>query len=125
MGPKTVLIVDDEFHIVNALALKFRNSDFYVVTARNGYEALERIRESKPDLVITDYQMPVMNGLELVWTLRSDRSTRSIPIIMLTAKEQNLDAQEEGRAAVDAIMSKPFSPKELVSRSLALIGDLP
>ena len=122
MGVKTVLIVDDEFHIVNALALKFRSSNFFVVTAGNGREALQRIGESKPDLVITDYQMPVMNGLDLVRTLRSDRATREIPIIMLTAREQDFDEASGGKVDVDAFVSKPFSPRAMVSQSRKLIG---
>lgn len=125
MGTNTVLIVDDDFHIVNTLALKFRNANFNVVTAGNGREALRRVGESKPDLVITDYQMPVMNGLELVRTLRSDHSTQAIPIIMLTARDQDFEDERGARAAVDAFVSKPFSPRAMVLQSRALIGDAP
>jgi len=125
LGEKTVLIVDDEFHIVNALALKFRSSNFRVVTAGNGREALQRIDDSKPDLVITDYQMPVMNGLDLVRTLRAARETREIPIIMLSARRQDLDEVSGGQTDVDAFMSKPFSPRAIVSQSRKLIGDAP
>lgn len=125
MGAKTVLIVDDDFHIVNALALKFRNSDFNVITAEDGYQALERISETMPDLVITDYQMPVMDGLELVRALRSEQATREIPIILLTAKEQNFEAAGGAAAGVDAIVSKPFSPRAMVSQSRSLIGETP
>ena len=91
MGVKTVLSVDDEFHIVNALALKFRSSNFFVVTAGNGREALQRIGESKPDLVIT-------------------------------AREQDFDEASGGKVDVDAFVSKPFSPRAMVSQSRKLIG---
>jgi CheY-like chemotaxis protein len=120
---KTILIVDDEFFIVNALSVKFRNSNYAVATARNGREALESIRETKPDLVITDYQMPYLNGMELVEAIRSDESTSDIPIIMLTARGQSL--LEEGNLSfgVNAFMSKPFSPKEMVRKAASLIGE--
>ncbi len=123
MKEKTILIVDDEFFIVNALSVKFRNSNYAVATARNGIEALERVREAKPDLVITDFQMPGMNGMELVEVLRSEESTSMIPIIMLTARGQSLLDEGDGRLGVNAFMSKPFSPKEMVRKAASLIGE--
>lgn len=122
MNDKTVLIVDDEFHIVSALSVKFRNSNYEVITASNGSEALEKVRESKPDLVITDYQMPIMNGVELVKSLRADPETWEIPIIMLTARGQDIAGEENPGFSVDAFMSKPFSPREMVAKTASLIG---
>jgi len=122
MRTRRVLIVDDEIFIVKALAMKFTNSNFTVATARNGREALDRIREEKPDLVITDFQMPVMNGLEFVRVLRSGEETRSIPIVMLTARGQGIGDEGAEPPGIDAFMSKPFSPREMVARAAALIG---
>ena len=123
MGKPTVLIVDDEFPIRNALSLKFKNAEFHVIAAGDGREALDLIREEKPDIVITDFQMPVMNGMELVRALRADESTRSVPIIMLTARGQQLEEENFMEdTGIEAYMNKPFSPREVVSKASSLIG---
>lgn len=121
---KTILIVDDEVHIVDALSLKFRQSRFDVVCAYDGKEGLRMARKVVPDLVITDFKMPCMNGIEMVRELRADRVTRHIPIIMLTAMEQEVEERcPRDIASVNHIMGKPFSPREMLSRAMDLLGE--
>ena len=81
-----ILIVDDEAHILQVLSLKLENAGFEVLTAEDGEEAMHRAKDEVPDLVITDFQMPYMTGLELCKALRADAATENIPVLMLTAR---------------------------------------
>ncbi len=120
-----VLLCDDEFHILRAAEFKFRRAGFDVLCAADGVEALERIEERLPDAVVTDCQMPRMNGLELIEQLRSRPQTAQIPILMLTAKGFELQADElRERFNVAGIVAKPFSPRELLRRVQELIEDV-
>ena len=114
MANKKVLVVDDEIHIVHVVAIKLRNNGYDVISAGNGASALKLVQEEKPDIVVTDFQMPVMNGLELIENLRSDTSTENIPVILLTARGFAIDDEQKQKLQVSAILSKPFSPKELL-----------
>lgn len=105
---KRVLIVDDELGIVEALTDVLADEGFTVSSARNGREALQRIAEAKPDLVISDYMMPLMDGLELVETLRKAGS--NVPIVLMTAVR--LD-QLPPSLNVATVLQKPFDVEEL------------
>lgn len=120
---KTIMVVDDEFHIVNVLSLKLKHAQFNVVNARNGEEAWEQIEQTAPDLVITDFSMPVMNGLDLVRKIRAGETTRTIPIIMLTARGQEVEEADEEATKIDQLMGKPFSPREILSKVQDLLGE--
>ena len=106
--------MDDEIHIVQVVAIKLRNNGFEVITAENGAEALELIQSNHPDLVITDYQMPVMTGVELIENLRSDPRFAELPVIMLTARGFAIEEEKKERLNVAACLSKPFSPREVL-----------
>ena len=84
MSEKTILVADDETHILHVVSLKLRNAGYRVVTARDGQEALELAQQEKPDLLITDYHMPELSGLELCRKLKQDPATCNIAAIMLT-----------------------------------------
>ncbi|MEM7227687.1 MAG: response regulator, partial [Planctomycetota bacterium] len=84
--PFTVLVVDDEAHILQVLSLKLRNADYTVLTATDGEEGLDIARRERPHLIITDYQMPYMTGLEMCKDLANDEATAAIPVVMLTAR---------------------------------------
>ena len=86
MTGKRVLIVDDEVHIVHVVSIKLRNNGYEVISADNGAEAYELACKEKPDIIVSDFQMPVMSGLELVEKLRECDTTQDIPVIMLTAR---------------------------------------
>ena len=114
MTGKRVLVVDDEIHIVHVVAIKLRNNGYEVISADNGAEAFELACNEKPDIIVTDYQMPVMSGLELVEKLRQRDETRDIPIIMLTARSFAVSKEQQEDLRISSCLSKPFSPKELL-----------
>jgi two-component system alkaline phosphatase synthesis response regulator PhoP len=111
---KRVLIADDEIHIVHVVTIKLRNNGYEVITAENGSEAYDLACEDKPDIIITDYQMPVMTGIELVEKLRSNEQTKEIPVIMLTARSYAVSPEQRERLRIHNCLSKPFSPRELL-----------
>ena len=101
---KTILVADDESHILHVVSLKLRNAGFRVITANDGQEAYEIALQERPDLLITDYHMPQLSGLELCQKLKQDPATREIPAIMLTARGYHLEPHdtERERDAADA-----------------------
>ncbi len=122
---RTIVVVDDEPHLTQILAFNLRRAGATVVTARNGAEALAAVRDGavagrRPDLVVTDFQMPVMNGCDLCLALRADPLTADLPALMLTARGHKLSPAELGPTNVRRLMSKPFSTADL----LAQIHDL-
>ena len=119
---KTVLVVDDEVHIVNVVALKFRGAGFRVLTARDPQEAFEIAKKEIPDLVISDHQMPGGSGIDLCKWLKSTPSTESIPAILLTAYDFSIVEESMGDCNVSSIMAKPFSPRELLAKANAIMG---
>ena len=114
MSGKRALIVDDEVHIVHVAAIKLRNNGFEVITAGNGEDAFELACNNDIDVVITDFQMPIMTGLELVEKLREHEPTSHLPVIMLTARGFAIDDEQKERLEISACLSKPFSPRELL-----------
>ncbi len=114
MAEKTVLVVDDEIHIVHVVAIKLRNNGYEVITANNGAEALELAQQESPDIIVTDYQMPVMSGLELVKELRENEITKNIPVILLTARSFAISKEVQNDLQISRCLSKPFSPRELL-----------
>ena len=116
MSVKKVLVVDDEIHIVHVVAIKLRNNGYEVITAGNGEEAYELACEEKPDIIVTDYQMPIMSGLDFVEKLRSGEATRNTPVIMLTARSFAIEDKQKEELGISQCLSKPFSPKELLEK---------
>jgi len=114
MTGKRVLVVDDEIHIVHVVAIKLRNNGYEVLSADNGAEAFELAFKERPDIIVTDYQMPVMTGLELVEKLRQRQETKDIPVIMLTARSFAISKEQQEDLRISGCLSKPFSPKELL-----------
>lgn len=114
MLQKKALVVDDEIHIVQVVAIKLRNNGFNVRTAENGAVALEYVKAEKPDIIVTDFQMPVMSGLELIENLRSEPETVDIPVIMLTARGFAIEEEKKQQLNITACLSKPFSPREVL-----------
>ncbi len=114
MTGKRVLVVDDEVHIVHVVAIKLRNNGYEVISADNGAEAFDLACKEKPDIIVTDYQMPVMSGMELVEKLRQSDETEDIPVIMLTARSFAISQEQQEDLKISSCLSKPFSPKELL-----------
>ena len=115
---RRLLIVDDEPNLLRAVAACLRAEGYEVCTARSGRDALVSLAESLPDLIISDVRMPGMDGHQLVQRIRSSPRTALIPVIFLTAKDQREDRIDGFRTGVDAYVTKPFEPDEL----LAVIG---
>src|SRR5438477_3727127 len=115
LAGKTILVADDESHILHVVSLKLRNAGFRVVTARDGQEAFELAHQEKPDLLITDYHMPQLSGLELCQRLKLDPLTSKIPAIMLTARGYHLEPHDTERSGILRMLSKPFSPRHLLA----------
>jgi two-component system alkaline phosphatase synthesis response regulator PhoP len=114
MAGKKVLVVDDEIHIVHVVAIKLRNNGFDVVSASNGEEGFNLACEEKPDIIVTDFQMPIMTGLEMVQKLRGCEQTKDIPVVMLTARGFAIADEQKDELKIAECLSKPFSPKELL-----------
>ena len=112
---KTILVADDESHILHVVSLKLRNAGFRVVTARDGQEAFEMALQEHPDLLITDYHMPQLSGLELCRKLKQDPATQNIPAIMLTARGYHLEPHDTEQSGILRMLSKPFSPRHLLA----------
>jgi two-component system alkaline phosphatase synthesis response regulator PhoP len=115
MSEKKILVADDETHILHVVSLKLRNAGFEVITAGDGQEALELAQQEMPDLVITDYHMPQLNGLELCSRLKQDPKTAGIPAIMLTARGYTLEPSDTEQSGILRMLSKPFSPRQLLT----------
>jgi DNA-binding response OmpR family regulator len=112
---KTILVADDESHILHVVSLKLRNAGYRVVTARDGQEALELAQQERPDLIITDYHMPQLSGLELCQKLKQAAETSGIPAIMLTARGYHLEPTDTEKNGILRMLSKPFSPRHLLA----------
>ena len=112
---KTILAVDDERSIVRLVQVNLERQGYNVVTAFDGKQALERIAEHRPDLVICDVMMPYMDGFEVLTAIRKDPATRELPVIMLTAKAMDNDVFTGYQRGADCYLTKPFSPLELIS----------
>jgi CheY-like chemotaxis protein len=111
---KKVLVVDDEIYIIHVVAIKFRNNGYDVIAADNALEAFKLACQEKPDIVVTDFQMPGMTGLDLVRKLRANEVTKDVPVILLTARTFSLDDKQQQDLQIAACVSKPFSPRELL-----------
>ena len=122
MSVARILVVDDDPQIRRVLRTALVAQGYEAVDARNGEEAIERLREEKPDLVILDMNMPRMNGLE---TCRIVRTTSDVPIIMLTVRDTEADKIEALDAGADDYVTKPFSSPELLARIRAALRRLP
>ncbi|HEY1126148.1 MAG TPA: response regulator [Actinomycetota bacterium] len=110
---KTILIVDDEFGIVDILSEVFEDEGYRVVTAANGKQGLEQIAEVRPDLVILDVMMPVLDGLEVLRRLRSDAASRDLEVIVMSAAPPPR-GQEKLLSNVSGFLRKPFDLRDLL-----------
>lgn len=116
MNGKTILAVDDEAHILHVVSLKLANAGFNVLTANDPEEALELAATSSIDLLITDFQMPGMSGIELARKLHSEPGRKNLPAMLLTAHGLALEQVELAHAGITICLSKPFSPRDLLEK---------
>jgi DNA-binding response OmpR family regulator len=123
MSRGRILVVDDEIYIVHILDFSLGMEGYEVVTALDGEEALKKANETKPDLIVLDIMMPKMDGYETCKALKSDASTKDIPVILLSAKGRNVDMQTGYDVGADEYITKPFSPRKLVDRINTMLGN--
>lgn len=119
--PRTVLIADDEKDIVDLVSYNLTREGFHVLAASSGLESLKMIQKSRPDLVILDWMMPEMDGLEVCRRMRQDPDTSRTPVIMLTARTETLDKVLGLEMGADDYLTKPFHIRELIARIHALL----
>lgn len=122
MTNPTVLVAEDDEDILLLVATRLTRDGFDVVTARNGAEALELVRELRPQVAVLDIGMPPPDGLEVVRRIRADAQFDGTRLLLLTAKAQESDVRRGIEAGADAYISKPFSPAELSARVRALLA---
>jgi phosphate regulon transcriptional regulator PhoB len=118
---QAVLVVEDEPDIRNLIVLHLAREGFRCRTAKTGVEALREVKAAAPDLVVLDLMLPELDGLEVCRRLRADAATTALPIIMLTAKADEVDRVVGLEMGADDYVVKPFSPKELVARVRAVL----
>ena len=116
-----ILLADDEPNQIELMKFNLEKNGFLVKSAYNGEQALDMIYEKKPTVLVADWMMPKMSGIELCKILRSHKDTKLLPIIMLSARSEEADKSLGLDTGADDYISKPFSPMELVSRVKALI----
>jgi two-component system phosphate regulon response regulator PhoB len=118
---QTILVVDDEKDIVDLMRYNLVQAGFRVVSAFDGQQALDLARRERPDLVVLDLMLPTLPGTEVARLLRQEEKTRSIPIVILTARGSEVDRIVGFELGADDYVVKPFSPRELVLRVQAIL----
>ncbi|HVP75125.1 MAG TPA: response regulator [Gaiellaceae bacterium] len=121
MSAPVVLVADDDDDILLLVTTRLRRDGFEVVAARDGDEALARVREQRPHVAVLDIGMPGLDGLEVLAHIRADEELRDTRVLLLTAKAQESDVRRGYTAGADAYVRKPFSPAELSARVRELV----
>lgn len=119
---KTVLVCDDDPLLLDLVEYRLKGRGYSVAIARDGGEALQRMKEVAPDAIVLDAMMPVMDGYELLRRIRENEATARTPVIMLTARRQEEDIVSALELGADDYIVKPFIPEELVARLARLVG---
>ncbi|SMF29588.1 response regulator transcription factor [Pseudogulbenkiania subflava] len=119
---KTLLIADDEPNIVISVEYLMKREGFEVLVAGDGEEALAKIRQHRPDIVLLDVMMPKMNGFDVCQEVRADPTLSGVRILMLTAKGRDTEVAKGLALGADVYMTKPFSTRELVEKVRQLVG---
>ena len=119
--PPYILVVEDEPDIRELLDFSISRSGFSVIEAETAEDALKVLDRGTPELIIIDWMLPGMDGIDLAKQLRADELTKELPIIMLTARGEEADKLRSFEVGIDDYVTKPFSPKELVARIKALL----
>ena len=122
MSKGRILVVDDEIYIVHILDFSLGMEGYEVLTALDGEQALERLKNDKPDLIVLDIMMPKVDGYEVCRAIKTNPETQHIPVILLSAKGRNVDQKMGFDVGADDYITKPFSPRKLVERINALLG---
>lgn len=122
MGPKKILVVDDEANIVDLLKVILRSVGFEVESASNGVEALEKIRRARPDLIILDVNMPQLDGWSVLAAVRSAEATRGLPVLMCTNKDLVSDVERAEILGATGYVTKPFEIDRMLQKVQHILG---
>lgn len=125
MTGKIILVVDDEPHITRVVAVKLTSAGYTVITASDGEEGYELARQHRPDLIITDLQMPYLTGVQMCRKLRETPETTSIPALLLTARGFGLSPEDLATTNILEMLTKPFSPREVLDRVADVLRTAP
>jgi CheY-like chemotaxis protein len=120
--PKRILVVDDEPDILKVIEVRLKAQGYEILTAVDGKEALDLIQQQKPDLVLLDLRLPVMDGYEVCRRMKSDNELKGIPVIILTATVPEKLAQKMEELKADDYMTKPFVPENLLKKVKKFVG---
>ena len=119
---KRILVLDDDLHMVHIVSYKLRQQGYEVLTAHNGRDGYQLACKEKFDLVVTDFQMPIMSGFEMAIKLRENPDTSELPLIMLTARGHKISPSELAKTNIRTLMAKPFSARELIQNITEQFG---
>ena len=117
-----ILVVEDDLSILTGLSMSLRYEGFEVSQAQDGKGALQKALDEPPDLIVLDIMMPKLDGYETCKLLKADETTKHIPVILLSAKGRNVDQKVGFEVGADDYITKPFSPRKLVERINAVLG---
>jgi DNA-binding response OmpR family regulator len=117
-----ILVVDDHPSIVRLLQRVLQTEQHEVITAADGEEALQKARDERPDMVVLDVMMPRKNGFEVLHELKSDPATQAIIVIMLTARDHDVEMKHGLQLGADWYVPKPFSPADMVALARRFLG---
>jgi two-component system phosphate regulon response regulator PhoB len=118
----SILVCDDDTHIRCILAMKLRSAGHVVHEARDGEEGFAKAVAQKPSLILTDYQMPNVDGLSMALKLAADPATQDIPLVMLTARGHSVGEEELAKTRIRALVDKPFSAKQVMEKVAAILS---
>ena len=118
---KKILIIDDEIHIVELLKFNLENNGYKVDYSYDGFDGYLKTKEFQPDLILLDWMLPNISGIDLLKKIRSDETLEQIPVIMLTAKNMEEDKLEGLEDGADGYITKPFSVKEVLARITSVL----
>ena len=119
---KKVLVVDDDVFIRRMIEIRLKAADVNVIEAENGEEAVEKTISERPDLIIMDIMMPRMDGFQACEAIRSNTEISGTPILMLTARGQQIDLEKAMALGILEYITKPFSPKELAKKVVKILN---
>lgn len=123
--PKKILLIDDEGDILRVVTSRLKKAGYEVVTAKNGLEGLRKIESENPDLVVTDFNIPKMNGNELIRHFKSNPKYKHIPVIVFSAYLHTLvlEGKKTPDVPADALVPKPFQPNDLIGTIKTLLNE--
>lgn len=121
--PKTILVVEDEIDILKIIAFRLKKSGYKIISATGGKEALAILKETRPDLIVLDLVMPVIDGYEICKRVRENSALKNIPILILTASATTNMDEKVKAARANGYVLKPFEPKELLDKVKKLLQE--